>query len=238
MENAKRSMDSLVLNTPEQPLPRLSETLVNQVSSWIADQIIQGKLQPGEELGIRPLAARLGVSPTPVREALRSLESEGLVELPPRRSPHVATLTKRDVLDIYSCRTYLNGLAAKLASEQMTPDVLTRLESLVNEMSESAQHEDVQRYFTLTVQFNEIVVESTRNQVLQSLLHSLGRRTLRLRYLSITVPGRIQAGVEFHRELLHAFQTGNSAQAEYLMMRQIVNAQEVLLRHFLDSETI
>jgi DNA-binding GntR family transcriptional regulator len=220
-------------------LLNIGASLADQVATWIANRIIEGKLQPGEELGIRPLAEKLGVSPTPIREALRSLQSEGLIELPPRRSPRVAKLTKKDVLDIYSCRAYLNSLVAKLASEQMTSGVLEQLELIVNEMTQAVGKDDVGGYFQLTVRFNEVLVDCARNQVLRNLLQSLGRRTLRLRYLSITVPGRLKAGLEFHHELLDAFRNEESERAEHLMMRQIVNAQEVLLESaFLDDEAL
>jgi DNA-binding GntR family transcriptional regulator len=148
----------------------------------------------------------------------------------------VATLTKQDVLDIYSCRAYLNGLAARQATEHMTAEVLANLQLLVHQMTEEAQREDVRGYFALTVKFNEVIIECAGNQVLHGLLNSLGRRTLRLRYLSIATPGRVQAGLEFHRDIVEAFGARDAERAEALMMRQIFSAQEVLLRHFLGNE--
>lgn len=221
------------LQQKQTPFPSNRETLVDQITSWIAERIIEGEFEPGEELGISQLAEELGVSPTPVWEALRSLQSEGLIELPPRRSPRVTKLTRKDVLDIYSCRAYLIGLAAKLASEHMNAEALETLDQLVSQMLEATQQNDIHKYFQLTVRFNDVIVACADNQVLDNLITSLGRRTLRLRYLSITAPGRVQAGLDFHHELLNAFRKGDTDQAEHLMKNQILKAQAVLLEsHF------
>lgn len=215
----------------------IPENLADTIADWIADQIIEGRLSPGSELSISDLVREFGVSNTPIREALRTLKADGLVELPPRRSPRVVQLTKKDVLDIYPCRAYLNGLAARLAAENMDGGKLSVLQEIIEYMEDAVARDDIAAYFQQTVLFNKKVAEFSENDVLVALLDSLGRRTLRLRYLSITESGRIQSGLAFHAQIMNAFRQGDAPYAEELMKKQINAAMDVLLKqHFSDSE--
>lgn len=214
----------------------IRENLSDTIADWIANRIIEGRFSTGQELSISDLSREFGVSNTPIREALRTLKAEGLVELPARRSPRIAQLSKKDVLDIYPCRAYLNGLAARLATENMEADDLAVLQKIVDDMEETVTQDDVAAYFQLTVRFNEKVTEYSDNQVLRQLLHSLGRRTLRLRYLSITETGRIQVGLDFHHRIMEAFANQDASLAEQLMREQITHAQEILLAHYFTDD--
>lgn len=213
--------------------PGIYSNLPDTIAEWLTTQIVEGEYEPGNRISIDGVANVFGVSQTPVREALRLLKAEGLVELPPRRSPRVARHAAKDVRDIYSCRAHLHGLAARLAAPRMTPEHLATLDSIVGEMAQATHEGDVSLYLRLSGQFNDEIAGLSDNGVLIELLGMLRRRTLHLRSLSITAPDRVQAGLEFHRQILAAFDEGNANLAEKLMQQQITRAQDYLLeRHF------
>jgi DNA-binding GntR family transcriptional regulator len=230
------------MSTPESSqdksgdLPKHPENLANTVAEWLANQIIEGKLRPGEKLNIRELAERFNFSPTPIREALRSLEAEGLVELSPNRSPTVTRITEKQVRDIYVCRAHLMGLCARLATEHMDAQSLALLNQIVAEMADAVQQNDTPRYFQLSTRFNDELARLSDNQVLIDLLNSLGRRTLRLRNLAVNLPGQIQRGLDHHLKIMTAINANDAELAGVLTCKMLEGSRDLILGHNLSNE--
>lgn len=215
----------------------VSETLANQIAEQLRSQIVNGDLSPGEELNVSRLAREIGVSRTPVREALRTLAAEDLIVFESRRSPSVADITEQDIRDIYPCRANLLGLAIERAASRITPETLERLRALVRAMEEACDISDHGAYFALSTQFNDEIISCASNPVLTELLELLERRTtLRLRRLSIMPDGRVEAGVKRHREIVKALAGSDRAQGRKAMERLIRGARDALLETYFEQQ--
>jgi DNA-binding GntR family transcriptional regulator len=207
-----------------------------QIAEILANEIIQGRLPGGTRLREEALAAQFKTSRTPVREALRRLEREHLVEHVPRRGFVVATIHARAVAGIYLCRAWLHGLAARQATVVATQAELEELESLVRQMRQALEPPDVPELFRLNVIFHQRIAEIARNPTLEEILRGLGRPILRLRYMSISVPGRAEASVRAHEEILAAFRARDPVRVETLVRENILAAGEAILRHYFPEE--
>ncbi|MFS8198247.1 GntR family transcriptional regulator [Streptomyces sp. CWNU-52B] len=180
------------------------EPLVAQIAEWVGAGIIEGRLQPGQDLNSVELSRRFDTSRTPVREALMLLEQEGLVEMKARRRPRVAAPSLTDIKDIYQVRRQLLSMLAGLLVERATDAELTELRTRVEAMRELADAADVDAYFWSHVLLQERMTEIVGNTTLKQILDSLALRTLMLRHLSLTRPGRLAYSVDDQERLIQA----------------------------------
>ena len=135
--------------------------------------IVEGRLKPGERLMEVQLAEQLGVSRTPVREAIRKLELEGLVVMLPRKGAYVANMSLKDLIDVLEIRASLEGLAASLAAERITDEDIKKLESIVEEFKDGINESNVEALLRKDVEFHECIFKSTNNKKLHQLINSL-----------------------------------------------------------------
>lgn len=170
------------------------EPLVAQIAEWVGAGIIEGRLEPGQDLNSVDLSRRFETSRTPVREALMLLEQEGLVEMKARRRPRVAAPTPQDIRDIYQVRKNLLSMLAGLLVERADDEELAELRTRVERMRKLADGGDVDGYFWNHVLLQERMAEIVGNPTLKQILDSLALRTLMLRHLSLTLvePARPQ----------------------------------------------
>ncbi|MDR5709997.1 MAG: GntR family transcriptional regulator [Armatimonadota bacterium] len=217
-------------------LPLERSGISAQIAEILANEIIQGRLAGGTRLREEALAAQFKTSRTPVREALRRLEREHLVEHIPRRGFVVATIHARAVAGIYLCRAWLHGLAARQAALVATEAEIEELEGLVHRMRQALEPPNVPELFRLNVVFHQRVAEIARNPMLEEILRGLGRPILRLRYMSISVPGRTEASVRAHEEIVAAFRAKDPIRVETLVRENILAAGEAILRHYFPEE--
>lgn len=209
----------------------LGSSLPSRVADRLATAIISGDLQPGAKLSEPELARIFGISRTPIREALRLLERESLVTVVPRRGAQVSAIDPETVAEIYVCRAYLYGLAAKLATWSASDEDLHALGGIVDQMEPAVQQADAHAYFELNVRFHERVSELAENVVLLRMMEQLGRTTLRLRSLSVTLPGRLERSLVAHRQLAEAMVSRKPDEAEATVRRLVLEAGEAILRH-------
>ena len=215
----------------------LDRGLPSRIADKLATAIIEGSLEPGTRLSEPELADTFGTSRTPVREALRILERDSLVEVAPRRGARVSVIDANRATEMYICRAYLYGLAAKITCQLSTDEEVEELGSIIEEMDEAIRAGDTHSYFRLNVSFHERVTELADSAMLLSMIEQLGRATLRLRYLSITLPGRMDASLRWHRQLFQAFEAHDSQRAERIVRSLISEAGESVLRfHYGDTE--
>ncbi len=217
-------------------LPLEPSQISTQIAEILANEIIQGRLPGGARLREEALAARFQISRTPVREALRQLEREHLVEHIPRRGFVVTTIHARAVAGIYLCRAWLHGLAARQAALTASEAEVEELAHLVDRMRQSLSPPDIPELFRLNVVFHQRTAEIAGNRKLEEILRGLGRPILRLRYMSISVPGRAEASVRAHEEIIAAFRARDALRAERLVRENILAAGEAILRHYFASE--
>ncbi|SMB98682.1 transcriptional regulator, GntR family [Thermanaeromonas toyohensis ToBE] len=197
-----------------------------EVYRVLREAILTGKLQPGQRMVERNLARQLGVSRTPVREAIRKLELEGLVEHVPRRGVVVARISKREAWEIYSIRAVLEGLAARLAAEKITPKQLEKLEELVRGMEEARMRRDLKELERLHMEYNELIYQAAESPRLHQMISSLVDYIVGFTKVGYAVPGRTHAATREHRELLEALKAGDADRAERLARQHIENSRQ------------
>ncbi len=203
--------------------------LREMVFESLREAIIQGLLRPGERLMELQLADDLGVSRTPVREAIRKLELEGFVVMVPRRGAYVAGITDKDITDVFEVRAALESLAAGLAAERITEEEMERLERSVVQISEIAQSADLNALVQEDAEFHEIIYRASRNKRLTQILTNLQEQIQRFRLTTLSRPGRTREALEEHRQLVEAISERNAELAQRLAWEHIENAENSLL---------
>ncbi len=151
------------------------------VFNTLREAILRGDLKPGERLMELQLAAKLGVSRTPIREAIRMLEQEGLAVTIPRKGAEVAKMTEKDMEDVLQVREALDELAASVACEQISEEQLAVLRRTMHEFEESTKTRDLKRIAEADVRFHDIIYQATGNPRLVSMLSNLGEQMYRYR---------------------------------------------------------
>lgn len=151
------------------------------VFQTLRNAIITGDLQPGERLMETQLAEKLGVSRTPIREAIRKLELEGLVVMVPRKGAQVAQFTEKDIQDVLEVRAALEALAAKLACKRMDDRAFLKLQLAIAEYSYAAKNKDLETMIEKDVEFHDIICNATQNDKLIQLFNNLKEQVNRYR---------------------------------------------------------
>ncbi|MDD7969660.1 GntR family transcriptional regulator [Roseinatronobacter alkalisoli] len=203
----------------------------------LLNEIRHGTLPPGARLREVDLAARLGISRTPVREAIRRLEADGLVEHLPRQGATLRRLSYAEVMELYEMRAVLEGTAARLAARAASELELRELAGINAEMTASTNPEDIVRLNRL---FHAALVNTAKNRYLQRAIAAMGRTLLILGRSTLFDPARIATGAQEHEELLRALQNRDGTAAEAAMRTHIEAAHRIRLRQlreagFLDS---
>lgn len=200
-------------------------------------QILDEKLHYGERLIETEIANGLSVSRTPVREAFRKLENEGLVQYSPGKGVTVSRLSKEDMLELYSIRGALEGLAARLAAERITPAELKKLTSLLPEMSESHGNRDYKQMVKLHTKFKEMIFRAARSPRLHEMVTRFHEYTERSQLRALSVPNRFEAIQTEHEKIVAALESGRPRAAEKAVRNHIEQARSAYLQT-LTSELI
>lgn len=201
-------------------------SLGSRVFHTIRENILSGKYAANEELKEKTIGEELGVSRTPVREALRQLELEGLVSIIPNKGAYVVGITQKDVRDIYEIRGLLEGLCARWAAENITKEQLDELEENVFLADFHAQKGNSEQLVELDNKFHEILYQASGSKELYRVLSDFHHYVQGVR--KITLMGEIRAvqSNKEHRMIVEALKEHNAALAEQLADRHILYAAE------------
>ena len=161
------------------------QPLRDMVFDVLMNAIMQGQLSPGERLLEVQLADEMGVSRTPVREAIRRLELEGFVVMVPRKGAYVAGLSIDDVESVYEIRTALETLAVRLAAQRMEAADYEQLDELAGKMQQTWQEDDVDNWVNLDARFHELLYTFSRNERLISMMSNIMEQLSRYRIISL-----------------------------------------------------
>jgi len=202
------------------------------VFETLREAIIAGQLRPGERLMEVQIAEELGVSRTPVREAIRKLELEGFVIMVPRKGAYVSDMSIKDVTDVFEIRRALEGLAAELAAERMTEDELEELERLLVRTAETTARLDVLSTVDMDTGFHQVIYEASRNEKLSNMLYHLREQIQRFRTQSLSRPGRLRRVLVEHQGIVDALKQRDTDLARQLAEGHIDNAEDALLAVF------
>ncbi|WP_186766487.1 GntR family transcriptional regulator [Puniceibacterium confluentis] len=200
-----------VTNRGKQVISRIP--LHEQVADAVRSMIITGTLAPGEKIRISELAEELDVSMTPMREALKILAKESLVELMANRGARVSEISAEGTRSLFEVISRLEALAAELAAERITEDELARLDDLHARMLESHAANDLPGYFDCNLKIHNLVVDAAKNPDLTRVRTLLGFHVERARFLSVATSAHREVSMEDHSELMQALKARNAAAA-------------------------
>ena len=182
------------------------------VFETLRDEILTGELQPGVLLNTLSLSSRLGVSRTPIREALNRLVSVGLVENIPHRGSFVRKLSVEEVLEVYYIRAALAGVCARLATKRITETQKKQLIELCDAMEKP--DEDHKTMLQQNFQFHNIIFQAAHSPRVESLALQYYHQSEQFRALSLELPGRFEEACREHRRILQAILDGDNDSAE------------------------
>ncbi len=196
---------------PEFQIP---DVLAKELARFLQDQIVYGEITPGTRLIEEDVVRRYNVSRSPVREAFRFLEQDGLLVRDPRRGVRVGVLSVADLDEIYACRIPLEGLAAEAAARNREDIHLPALEAAMVGLQDAFAKADVRQYFEQNVRLTDQILLASGNATLRRLLGTIGKQALRYRYLAYSqTSNMMQLSVETNREIIDAIlrQRGRTA---------------------------
>ena len=200
-----------------------------QVVANLRRAIIGGRFQPGDRLIERELCELMGVSRTSVREALRHLEVEGLVENVPNKGIIVGILTRSEAEDIYQVRAALEGLAGALYAERATAEDIATLRQALQAIEEAYQRAEEETLLRAKNQFYDVLLRGCGNTIIAPVLLSLHDRVAFLRSLSLSQPGRPAKSVEEVRRIFQAIEQHDPEKAAVACREHVQNAANAAL---------
>lgn len=203
----------------------------------LREAIIVGELKPGQRLMEVQLAEKMGVSRTPVREAIRKLELEGLVEMLPRKGAHVAELSVKDIMDVLEVRATLDGLATSLSATRITDDEKKELRHLLDQFINYVEKENLQGSIKKDVEFHDVIYRSSRNDKLIQISNNLREQIQRFRIVYIKDYSNSRELIREHTEIYEAIIAGNPETAMEAARRHIKNQEETIIRSLKRNET-
>lgn len=189
----------------------------------LREAILKGELKPGERLMELQLAAKLGVSRTPIREAIRMLEQEGLAVTIPRKGAEVAKMTEKDMEDVLQVREALDELAATIACEQMTTEQLDALRNTMREFEEFTKTSNVKKIAEADVEFHDIIYQATGNPKLVNMLNNLREQMYRYRIEYLKDEKNYPMLIQEHSEIVEGLMAKDKAKVSAAMHRHVEN---------------
>lgn len=215
---------------------RVAAPLRIQVIEAIRNAIVAGRFSPGERLLERRLCEMVGVSRTLIREALRQLESEGLIDVVPHRGPVVAKIESSMARDIYMVRSELEGLAAAIFAKRATEDDLQALREAYEGLKAISGSSDPVVRVAAKNRFYEKLIEGSGNKALGPSLNFLNSRILLLRATSLKAGGRLDKSIEELGELLEALEARDPERAKKAAQAHVDKAAEISLKFLAEAE--
>lgn len=201
-------------------------SLSSRVFHTLREAILAGTYQPDEELKEKTIGEELGVSRTPVREALRQLELEGLVSIIPNKGAYVVGISQKDIRDIYEIRSRLEGLCARWAAACVTKEQLDELEENVYLSDFHVAKGNYEQVVELDSRFHEILYTASGSEKLRHVLLDYHHYAQRTRKITLGDPARAVKSIEEHRRIVEALKLHDEEQAEKLANEHIMSTIE------------
>lgn len=206
-------------------------SLRGRVFHKLREDILSGKYEDHEELKEVTIGEELGVSRTPVREAFRQLELEGLIQIIPNKGAYVTGITEKDVKDIYMIRSLLEGLCARWATEHITKEQLEEMEENVYLAKFHASKGHMEQLAELDNRFHDIMYEACNSKMLEHQLRNFHEYVLRVRRNTLASASRGVASNEEHEQIMEAIKAGDADNAEKLAHMHMIKAYENMVQN-------
>lgn len=203
-------------------------SLRSQVFQTIREDILKGKYKENDELREISLGKELGVSRTPVREALRQLELEGLVNIVPNKGAYVTGISDKDVHDIYMIRSIMEGLCVRWATENITKEQLDELDEIIVLSSYHLEKGNLEQLTELDGRFHQVLYDASQSRILDHVLSDFHKYVQRARGTSVKEEERAVKSIEEHKEILNAIQEKDADRAEKLTTLHVIHVMENL----------
>lgn len=204
-------------------------SLREKVFAQLEEDIISGKYTAGQKLTENMLSQNLNVSRTPVREAIRQLELEGLVESIPNKAIIVTGVTKEDIQDIYEIRISIEGLAARRAAQNISEEELEHLKEITDLQEFYTMKQDMKQLVKIDGDFHENIFKASGSKTLKNVLSTFHHNLKKARSDSFGRPIRAEAVLKEHRDIYSALKNRDSIKAEHFMIIHVKNARNRLL---------
>ncbi|TAL80489.1 MAG: GntR family transcriptional regulator [Beijerinckiaceae bacterium] len=214
-----------------------SQSLHEEVLTRLRDYIVEGNIADGARVPEKQLCALFGISRTPLREALKVLASEGLIDLLPNRGARVRPLDKQEVADLFDLMGGLEALAGRLACEKATEAEFLRIEKIHHEMYSHYLRKDLSKYFKCNQDIHRMIVEASRNNALKTAYFSLADRMRRLRYSANLDRHRDRWGeaMREHEAILDALRRRAPQELSDILFKHLRNKRIAAVEHFSDA---
>ncbi len=212
-------------------MTRIAPTaLYQEVAERLRQRIFAHELTPGTWIDEQKLAEQYGISRTPLREALKVLASEGLVDLRPRRGCYVTEISRQDLDDIFPLMAMLEGRCVVEAIKRAKPADIVALKSIHEKLEAAARDGLIDAFFESNQEFHKKIQELSGNRWLLSVIQDL-RKVLKLsRMHSLSLEGRLQQSLDEHRLILAAIVASDAGRAEKLMQEHLLSGREALAK--------
>jgi DNA-binding GntR family transcriptional regulator len=201
-------------------------SLGNQAYRELKRIILERRVLPGGKLNEGDLAKALGISRTPVREAINRLEKEGLVEIFPQRGAFVVQFSEKDIFELFLIRENLEGLAAYLAAGKMNERQLAKLEACLQGFEEPFSDQEIRRYAREDFKFHQSIIILSEGRRLINLVSTLHDYIRIFRLTTVGLSGRMKASLQEHRHLLEAFRKKDPEESEQRMREHIRHVRD------------
>ena len=216
-------------------VPANSPSLHEAIFQKLRSLLVEGAIAPGSKLNERELAERLHVSRTPIREAIRRLAADGLVELIANRGAIAVQLSLADVIHTFDVIAQLEGYSGELAAKNISDATLSELEALQYEMMASYARRDLSSYYKLNLGIHHLINQAANNPVLSQLFTQVNARIEALRFRSNQNGVKWEKAVEEHQEMIDALKARDSERMRKVMIQHVMNKRDVVIE-LLNSE--
>ncbi len=211
--------------------PPLARNASVAATELIREAIVDGRLEPGRRLKEEELARELGISRTPIREALLVLQTEGLVESSPNRGSFVRSYGAEDLRDMYDLRALLEGHAARLAATRLTDGGLRRLDESCDRFEQVAEAHDLQGLVRVNAGFHDVIIDAAGSARLASMVRAVIVLPLVFRSYIWYSPEQVRISAHYHRQITRALVAREPDRAELIMKEHVFEARDLLVAH-------
>jgi DNA-binding GntR family transcriptional regulator len=209
------------------PIPRAA--LHEQVAQRLRQMLVEGRIAPGAKLNERELSESLNVSRTPLREAIKMLAAEGLVELLPNRGAVAVSLTEEDILHTFEVMAGLEAQAGELAAERITEAELAEIRAMQFEMMAAYTRRDLSAYYTLNARIHSAINAAAKNPVLAQVYQQVNARLQALRFRSNQDGEKWRNAMKEHEKMIEALAAHDGKAMREVLLAHLRNKREVVL---------
>jgi len=213
------------------------KSLESQVAHNLREMIRQGVLLKGQKVREAELCEKMNVSRTPVREALRVLKSEGLIELIPQKGAFVSEPPIETISDMFGVMTMLECEVAKLAAEKMSPETMKKMEALHAKLEKNYAENNIEGYLRINYEFHRFIQTLAGNDVLSELIDSLRDKIMLYRAQQLHHEGRFKESIEEHRIIMQAFKAQNVQKAKNAMKKHLKKQHDALINLYMNGSS-